>query len=72
MQKNRRGRVSKLCVEPSRELPLVRVQQGRAEVNGLPRARGKRYRKYLRRGKEPRQQNPAYVGMREWIGDAKA
>ncbi|MBO4748668.1 MAG: hypothetical protein J5607_11530 [Clostridiales bacterium] len=23
--------------------------------------------KYLRRGKEPRQQNPAYVGMRERI-----
>ena len=28
--------------------------------------------KYLRRGKDPRQQNPAYVGMRERITKAIA
>ena len=60
--------MSRLRILPSRELPLVRVQQERAELNGLPRARGKFFmNEYLRRGKVPRQQRPAYVGMRERI-----
>ena len=54
-------------------MPVVRAQQEWSELNGLPRARGKFFKnEYLRRGKVPRQQRPAYVGMRERITKAKA